>query len=76
MKMVINIDNVDSHALEYIIDLIEKNFKDNEGNTIRGGSLFREVWTLKNLLEQEIYVARNMEELDARRRMRGKVGVE
>lgn len=74
--MNINIENIDLHAVEYIIDLIEKDFKDNEGNSARGGRLFQEVWTLKNLLQQEAYLTRNPEVLEARRKARGLVGVE
>lgn len=58
MKMNINLTDIDSNALEYIIDLIEKDFKDNEGNSARGGTFFQAVWVLKNLLNQEIYLAR------------------
>lgn len=56
-KVNINLTDVDRHALEYVIDLIERDMNQNKENSIRGASLFQAVSVLKNLLKQEIYVA-------------------
>lgn len=48
----ISIKDIHSCAVEYIIDLIEKDMRDNEG---RGYHLFQEVSVFKNLLKQELY---------------------
>lgn len=65
MKVDINLTEIDSHAIEYIVDLIEKDAKDNEGNSIRGFSLFQEVHVVGNLLKQELVMARRKESADA-----------
>lgn len=51
----INIKDIHSCAIEYIIDLIESDMTRNDGNSIRGYHLFQEVLTLKNLLKQELH---------------------
>lgn len=56
-KVNINLMDVERHALEYIIDLVERDMNQNKENSIRGYSLFQAVNVLKNLLKQEIYLA-------------------
>lgn len=51
----IRISNVHSCAIEYIVDLIEKDIRENNENSIRGYHLFQEVLTFKNLLKQELH---------------------
>lgn len=64
--MDVNITEVDSHALEYVIDLIEKNMNDNFDNAVRGHSLFQNVASFAGLLKQEITMARReMEKANA-----------
>lgn len=59
--MDINISDVDKHAVQYIIDLIERDEKANQGNSIRGYSLFQAVGFLKYLLKQELSLAEREE---------------
>lgn len=63
MKMNINLDDIDSNALEYILDLVEQDFIKAGGtdNGMRGSRLFQEINVLKNRLKQEITVARKNE---------------
>lgn len=60
MKMSINLDDVDSNALEYVLDLVEQDFIRAGGtdNGMRGARLFQEINVLKNRLRQEITMAR------------------
>ena len=57
----VNLKDLDSNALEYIIDLIQADMNANSGNSIRGSSLFQNVMVIANLLKQEIYMAKNRE---------------
>lgn len=74
MKMDMNLHNIDSYAAEYVIDLIERDFKENQGNSVRGGTLFQEVWWLAGRMRDAVLTSKQ-EELSARRRERGTVGV-
>lgn len=67
MKININLDDVDSNALEYILDLVEQDFIQAGGtnNNMRGSRLFQEINVLKNRLKQEITVARQEEYADS-----------
>lgn len=60
--MDINIEDVNEYAVQYIVDLIERDQNANMANSIRGASLFQDVNFIKNLIRQEIVLShRKME---------------
>lgn len=60
--MDINIKDVNEYAVQYIVDLIERDQNANIANSVRGASLFQDVNFIKNLIRQEIVLShRKME---------------
>lgn len=62
-NMDITLTEIDSNALEYIIDLIQSDMNAHKDNTVRGNSLFQNVYAIAGLMKQEIYIARNKQEV-------------
>lgn len=55
--MDIVIKDVNEYAVQYIVDLIERDQNANIANSVRGSSLFQDVNFIKNLIRQEIVLS-------------------